>query len=265
MCIEIIARYHILNTHIMIGANGEYLELEQLDKSLTTLAEHYSDGLKPDADGNQKIFPNEDEFRAYTILRHPRDSYIERQDYTRNWPEHVRNSKKVQHAFNLREAMNDHAFPSPYGFEARQYFSTFFELVKSKDTDMFTLCLLQLHFGEIRKHALKMLTDTYMKTSRNTTVDFIKEYLCYESVDIAIDEMTSYGLSIKEYTSDDGQSYRYLEPLTGQLNCKTCIYTAYRISHLTILQQAKKSLAPTPTRLCSDQNWPWHKSPSCTP
>ncbi|KAF8533370.1 SAC3/GANP/Nin1/mts3/eIF-3 p25 family-domain-containing protein, partial [Trichophaea hybrida] len=218
ICTEIIARFHILALHMMSGQpdNQEYMELEQLDKSLTTLGFIYLDGQIPDADQNRKGFPNEPEFRAYTILRHLRDRYVEKDDI-RKWPAEVVYSDRVQHALRIYQAVQRYDRATNYGFHAQHYVKTFFELVKSKETDFITACLLQVYFPEIRRFSLKIMAENYMKTSKMTSVEFIKDFLCYESVEQAEHEIRHYGLSIAEHSAD-GVPFFYLIPGKGSFD-----------------------------------------------
>lgn len=217
-CTEIIARFHILALH-MISENPdhqEYMELEQLDKSLTTLGFIYLDGQVPDANGNRKVFLNEPEFRAYTILRHLRDRYVEKDDM-KKWPTEVVRSKQVQHALRIYQAVQRYERASDYGFHAQHYVKTFFELFRSKDTDFITACLLQVYFPEIRRYSLKIMAENYMKTSKMTSVEFVKDFLCYESLEQAESEIRHYGLSIAQHMTD-GVPFSYVVTGKGQFD-----------------------------------------------
>ena len=209
-CTEIIARFHILALYKMIGHpdHAEFMECEQLDKCLTTLGFLYRDGKK-----KGKVFPNESEFRAYMILRHFRDLYVEQQLVLREWPEEVWESSQVKHALRIYTAVQRYDRPAEDGLHAQHYFNTFFELANAPETDVFTGCLLQICFAEARKFALKIMTENYMKTSKMTTVQFIKDSLRYEAVEQVVEDLQHYGLTVAEHTVD-GVSYLHL--VTGK-------------------------------------------------
>ncbi|KAA8911154.1 SAC3/GANP/Nin1/mts3/eIF-3 p25 family-domain-containing protein [Sphaerosporella brunnea] len=206
-CTEVIIRFHLVGLYLLPD-NDEYMELEQLGKSLTTLSFLYKASQVPDADGNYKRFPNEAEFRSYMILTHIHDGYVEREDFMK-WPEEVRNSEQVKHAIRIYQAAQKCLRGSAEGFNAMHYANTFFTLVASEKTDFTTACLLEVYFADIRKSALQAIASNYMKTSKMTTLDFIQDLLYYEEIEDLIDEIENYGLEVGQNTID-GVSYTYL-------------------------------------------------------
>jgi len=209
-CTEIIARFHILALYKMIGHpdHAEFMECEQLDKCLTTLGFLYRDGKKKGT-----VFPNESEFRAYMILRHLRDLYVEQQLALREWPEEVWESNQVKHALRIYTAAQRYDRRAEDGLHAQHYFNTFFELANASETDLLMGCLVQICFAEVRKYALKTISENYMKTSKMTTVQFIKDCLRYETVEQVMEDLQQYGLTVAEHTIDD---IPYLYLVTGK-------------------------------------------------
>jgi hypothetical protein len=220
-CTEIIIRFHLLGLYLYPD-NEEYMELEQLDKSLTTLSHLYKHSQLPDAQGNYKRFPNEAEFRSYMILRKINDGYIEREDFTK-WPEEVRNSEKVKHAIRINQAAQKYQRSAADGLYSMHYANTFFELVMSQETDFITACLLGIYFADIRRFALQAMAMNYMKTSKMTSVQFIKDFLYYETTDDAIAEMEHYNLEVAVNTVD-GVANVYMVPGKDFDGAKDCAF-----------------------------------------
>ncbi|CAO3665687.1 unnamed protein product [Rhizopus microsporus] len=199
---ERIARFHILCLHEMRGLDeskfSEQQEIEQLRKVLLSLMEFYEDLREEDIET-----PNEAEFRAYYILTHIRDKDIGRQMMAQ--PMHIFDHSYVQralkfHAFAQRsnEIMEtssrrnkpDNAFGSQNNYQA------LFNLITDPETPFLMACLLESHFPEIRKGALKAMNVSYMLRAGGVEAEHVQQALGYDTLKQCIQEALHYGMQV---------------------------------------------------------------------
>lgn len=215
-CHEIIARLHIIALHKLadepVTRFSAQQEMEQLQKVLTTLQQLYDDARDVGI-----FYPNEAEFRAYQLIIHLRDQDQERQ--AQRWAPKVFDSKQVQQAlkfFMLAQRNNAEQVHLRVGNpeSCMNFAGTIFRLLKSKLTSYLQACLLEFHFNDIRKTALKAMKNTYRVGTKMVFLKDIKEMLGYESEEFVLRDCRHYGLSV-EQTEVDGNVLWYLVIVKG--------------------------------------------------
>lgn len=147
--------------------------------------------------------PNEAEFRAYYILTHIRDKDIGRQMMAQ--PMHIFDHSYVQralkfHAFAQRsnEIMEtssrrnkpENAFGSQNNYQA------LFNLITDPQTPFLMACLLESHFPEIRKGALKAMNVSYMLRAGGVEAEHVQQALGYDTLKQCIQEALHYGMQV---------------------------------------------------------------------
>lgn len=215
-CHEIIARLHIIALHKLadepVTRFSAQQEMEQLQKVLTTLQQLYDDARDVGI-----FYPNEAEFRAYQLIIHLRDQDQERQ--AQRWAPKVFDSDQVQQAlkfFMLAQRNNAEQVHLRVGNpeSCMNFAGTIFRLLKSKLTSYLQACLLEFHFNDIRKTALKAMKNTYRVGTKMVFLKDIKEMLGYESEEFVLRDCRHYGLSV-EQTEVDGSILWYLVIVKG--------------------------------------------------
>ncbi|KAK9760878.1 actin cytoskeleton and mitosis protein, partial [Basidiobolus ranarum] len=195
---ERIARYHILCLHQLCDnpSFSEQQETEQLRKVLRSLQEFYDD-LREEG----IPCPNEAEFRAYNIITHLRDIDMARQ--AQLYPKEIFCSSIVQQALKFHSLcqINNAYYKrnmSPNCEAAPNFFSKFFKLVRNGHTSYLMACLLEWHFVDVRKYALKAMNKTFLYQLQGFPVSDLVELLWFDDEDQAIQECQTYGLEVIE-------------------------------------------------------------------
>ncbi|CDZ98814.1 Nuclear protein export factor [Phaffia rhodozyma] len=163
-CHERMARYHIHVVHILGSTEGFSVqqEMEQLRKVLTSLIQFYSDkraSASAQSSAPSLSSPNEAEFCSYLLLTHIFDADILRQ--TEALPANLFHTPAIQLALSLAylaQRSND-PHPSttrikPNSALSQNFFTRLFKQVRKDSTPYLVGCLMESHFGEIRKAAL---------------------------------------------------------------------------------------------------------------
>ncbi|RCH83600.1 hypothetical protein CU098_004615, partial [Rhizopus stolonifer] len=228
---ERIARFHILCLHEMCELDeskfSEQQETEQLRKVLLSLMEFYDD-LREEGIETE----NEPEFRAYHMLSHIRDQDVVRQAQT--LPVHIFRHPYMTRAiefFGLAQRNNEIMETSsrrnkPENVEASQnFYSKFFKLIADPGTPFLMACMLECHFADIRKGALKAMNVSYMMKAGGVEAEHVRQVLAYDSLKHLLNEVALYGIpldmSLDEPTICFGQKhYRtktpiFVEPLSN--------------------------------------------------
>ncbi|KAG8948248.1 hypothetical protein FRC04_009886 [Tulasnella sp. 424] len=172
-CHERIARFHILSLHESrigpepdrdweVALREQYsltLDIEQLNKTLTTLMQYYDDFR---AEG--VTFPNEAEFRAYRLLLQMRDGDVGRR--IQRIPPEVFASPWIQVAIMLRSllqhpssAKSGRAPSVPYAF------TRLLKELKKPSTSFLMACLVNTHLMTLRKETLRAMAGSYLNIS----------------------------------------------------------------------------------------------------
>ncbi|GJJ14158.1 hypothetical protein Clacol_008418 [Clathrus columnatus] len=198
-CFERIARFHILAVHAFCDpegvARGEtkeirgfdyWLEVEQMMKTLQSLIQFYDDRLAIDPQ-----LPNEAEFRAYYLLAHIRSNSILRRLHS--LPQHIFLSPIIQSALEFRAHAQSLAAPtggpgSGSTHKSRtkslaaspplqNFFTRFFKRIESPATSYLLACMLEYHFGGVRKGAVHALWKAYSTRHRGIPIQDVVKML----------------------------------------------------------------------------------------
>ncbi|KAF7728825.1 hypothetical protein EC973_005451 [Apophysomyces ossiformis] len=199
---ERIARFHILSFHEMCELGDEKFseqqETEQLRKVLLSLMEFYDDLREEEIETE-----NEAEFRAYYLITHIRDQDVARQ--TMSLPPHLFFHPYIQRALQfyglaqrnneiLQTASRRH---KPENIEASQnFYSKFFKLIRDPGTPFLMSCMLEWHFPEVRKGALKAMNTAYNKAHSGVPVERVRQVLAYDTSEHLLEEVEIYGLPV---------------------------------------------------------------------
>ncbi|KAG1328469.1 hypothetical protein G6F62_008130 [Rhizopus arrhizus] len=227
---ERIARFHILCLHEMCGMDeskfSEQQETEQLRKVLLSLMEFYEDLREEDIET-----PNEAEFRAYYIITHIRDKDVVRQISSQ--PAHIFKHPYVKQALKFHamaqrsneiEETSSRRNKAENAFGSQNNYDSFFKLVADPHTSFLMACLLETHFPEVRKGALKAMNVAYMARAAGVEAEYVRKVLCYDSLAQCLKEAKHYGIgmdmSLKEPTllfglkHYESRAHVFLEPLS---------------------------------------------------
>ncbi|KAI8975135.1 SAC3/GANP/Nin1/mts3/eIF-3 p25 family-domain-containing protein [Mycotypha africana] len=199
---ERVARFHILCLHEMCEYDeskfSEQQEIEQLRKVLLSLMEFYDD-LREEGIETE----NEAEFRAYHLITHIRDQDLMRQAQT--LPIHVFKHPYMKRALEFHalaqrnnEIMETSSRKNKFlNVEASQNnYTGFFKLIADKDTPFLMACLLECHFADIRKGALKAMNLSYMIKAGGVEAEDVRRVLAYDTMSHLLEEAALYGLVI---------------------------------------------------------------------
>lgn len=200
-CHEKIARYHILSLHVLCEESSfaAQQELEQLSKVLQSLNEFYDD-LRLSSPSS--FSPNEAEFRAYHLLVHLRD--VDTVRAIQALPPALFHAQPIQHALRfhaLAQRANERSGQRsrPPNSEASQnHFVRFFRLIRDdpRTTYLFA-CMLEHHFPDIRRGALKALRKAYMQQHTPLPIDVLSRMLGTDDVLEAANVAEHAGLKVK--------------------------------------------------------------------
>lgn len=202
---------------------------------LVSLMEFYDDLREEGIETN-----NEAEFRAYNIISLIRDQDVARQAMT--LPVYLFKSQPIQRALEFRalSQRNNEIMESssrrnkPENIEASQnFYSAFFKLIADPDTSFLMACMLETHFPEVRKGALKAMNVSYMLKAGGVQAEDVRQVLAYDSVKQLFQEAVLYGIiinnSLGEPTLCFGQKHYntkisvFLEPLSNPSQTKSML------------------------------------------
>lgn len=197
-CNEKIARIHIYSLHIM-AANphieySQQQEMEQLEKSLKTLCDMYSEY-------RNKGFPqppNEAEFRAYFLVLKFQDSDLER--ITLSLPTHIFEDARIQWALYVRRCISTKKLKN-----SLQVYTTFFKtVIDNPDFPFLLLCLLETKFNDIRLHAMKAIFKSVHSKYKNLTLQHLMDALNFQSKEKLKEYLKFYSITYV-YNSDNAE------------------------------------------------------------
>ncbi|KAG2229504.1 hypothetical protein INT48_002410 [Thamnidium elegans] len=228
---ERIARFHILSLHEMCeydeGTFSLSQEMEQLHKTLISLMEFYDDlrdkGIETE---------NEAEFRAYHIISQIKDEDIVQRSI--RLPVYIFKSQYITRALTFRalSQRNNEILETPSrrnkpeNIEVCQnFYLHFFMLIADPGTSFLMACLLETHFSEVRKYALKAMDAFYMMKAGGAQAEHVRQVLAYDTIKQLFKEAMLYGIvidnSLGEPTLSFGQkhyskkSFVFKEPLSN--------------------------------------------------
>lgn len=183
---------------------------------------------------------NEAEFRAYNIISLIRDQDVARQAMT--LPIYLFKSQPITRALEFRalSQRNNEIMESssrrnkPENIEASQnFYSAFFKLIADPNTSFLMACMLETHFPEVRKGALKAMNVSYMLKAGGVQAEDVRQVLAYDSVKQLFQEAVLYGIiinnSLGEPTLCFGQKHYntkiavFLEPLSNPSQKKSLL------------------------------------------
>jgi hypothetical protein len=146
---------------------------------------------------------NEAEFRAYNIISHIRDQDIARQAMT--LPVYIFKSPHITRALEFRalSQRNNEIMESssrrnkPENMEASQnFYSSFFKLIQDSGTPFLMACMLESHFADVRKGALKAMNVSYMIKAGGVQAEDVRQVLGYDTIKQLLEEAQLYGIII---------------------------------------------------------------------
>ncbi|GAA5814801.1 hypothetical protein MFLAVUS_008303 [Mucor flavus] len=236
---ERIARFHILSLHEMCEYDESTFslpqEMEQLHKTLISLMEFYDD-LRDEGIETK----NEAEFRAYHIISQIKDEDIAQRSM--RLPVHIFKSQYVTRALEFRalSQRNNEILETssrrnkPENIEACQnFYSYFFKLIADPSTPYLMACLLETHFSEVRKGALKAMNTSYMMKAGGVPAEHVRQVLAYDTTKQLFKEAMLYGIvidnSLGEPTLSFGQKHYsekffvFKEPLSNPSQRKSLL------------------------------------------
>ncbi|CCG84170.1 protein of unknown function [Taphrina deformans PYCC 5710] len=196
-CHERIVRFHILSLHQMCGIDGfdAHQEMEQLRKTLQSLAEYYDDQRH-----GERTYEHEAEFRAYHIMTRLRDPDVLR--HVQTLPKHIRKDPSVAHALRLykyAQRSNEEVgrFKAPNSEGSYNGYTRFFQLVRSAHTSYAMACLCETQFNSVRKGALKSMRKAFIAAVKAPSVDELVTMLgCDDSEEVEL-QCEQYGVIVR--------------------------------------------------------------------
>ncbi|KAI9317555.1 SAC3/GANP/Nin1/mts3/eIF-3 p25 family-domain-containing protein [Dichotomocladium elegans] len=235
---ERIARFHILSRHELSNYDDEKFseqqETEQLRKVLLSLMEFYDDLREQGIETK-----NEAEFRAYHMIIHIHDHGVARR--MMGLPRHILHHPLLQRALKFYELVqrnneimetserrnkftNIEASPNMY--------SRVFKLVGDPHTSFLLAAMVEWHFPDIRKGALKAMNKAYNFHHRGVEVEYLRQVLGYDSVKHLLSDAECYGLvfdvsptqtTIKFGQRTKGKRLFFVEPLSNPRPTKSML------------------------------------------
>lgn len=85
----------------------------------------------------------------------------------------------------------------PENIEASQnFYSAFFRLIADAKTPFLMACMLECHFADIRKGALKAMNVSYMIKAGGVEAEHVRQVLAYDNIKQLLQEVHLYGIVI---------------------------------------------------------------------
>jgi hypothetical protein len=168
MCLERIARFHILSLHLLSSpANEEqfdrHQEREQLNNTMLSLMYYYDDNR------GRVLFPNEEEFRAYYILFSIHDQRPDLEARVQKWPAALLNSPRVQVALELyAAACNTWEYQGTLDARrpnavAQGFYTRFFHIIDSPSVSYLMACVAEIYFNHLRQTTIRAIWKAYCR------------------------------------------------------------------------------------------------------
>ncbi|EPS34618.1 hypothetical protein PDE_09582 [Penicillium oxalicum 114-2] len=168
LCLERIARFHILSLHLLSSpANEEqfdrHQEREQLNNTMLSLMYYYDDNR------GRVFFPNEEEFRAYYIIFSIHDQRPDLEARVQKWPAALLNSPRVQVALELyAAACNTWEYQGTLDSRrpnaiAQGFYSRFFHIIDSRSVSYLMACVAEIYFTHVRQTTIRAIWKAYCR------------------------------------------------------------------------------------------------------
>lgn len=169
MCLERIARFHIVSLHLLSNPTNEeqfdrHQEREQLNNTMLSLMYYYDDNR------GRIVFPREDEFRAYYILFSIHDQRPDLEARVQKWPADLLASPRVQVALDLFAAAGN-TWEYQGALDARRpnaiaqgFYTRFFNIINSPSVPYLMACVAEVYFNHIRQTAIRAIWKAYCRS-----------------------------------------------------------------------------------------------------
>jgi hypothetical protein len=161
--------------------------------------------------------PNEAEFRSYYILAHIRDTNSTRR--LQALPPHIFTDPVLQTALEFRAyaQRNTHVERRSSSHRAAKLrfrnseaclnaFTRFFKRVRQAGTSYLMGCLLEYHFGGVRKGAIHALWKAYTARHRPMPAADLMEMLGLDSEEKTLEVAQRFGMAMVDETGESGGS-----------------------------------------------------------
>lgn len=217
LCLERIARFHIVSLHLLSSpANEEqfdrHQEREQLNNTMLSLMYYYDDN-------RERIrFPNEDEFRAYYIIFSIHDQRPDLEARVQKWPAWLLNSGRVKVALELyAAACNTWEYQGTLDARrpnaiAQGFYARFFNIVDSPSVSYLMACVAEIYFSYVRQTAIRAIWKGYCRSPASQqhkndewTVDQLTQVLRFDDEDQTLQFCEENDLQLSE--NAEGQLY----------------------------------------------------------
>lgn len=211
-CFERIARFHIVSLHQLARAEKPYdeydpqQEREQLDKTLLSLIQYYSDHA------GRLHLQNEAEFRAYQIVFQIQKATPNLEERIQCWGDDIIQDVQVQQALKIyRAACSFHELQGPFKPErphrvARSNWMAFWKTVDSEETPYLLGCIAEIYFPLLRHTALRAIWYNWKERPRSPSTDWsirdIQATLGFEDEQVTMEHVEKLGFSTKEVYID---------------------------------------------------------------
>jgi hypothetical protein len=217
LCLERIARFHIVSLHLLSSPSNQeqfdhHQEREQLNNTMLSLMYYYDDNR------DRISFPNEDEFRAYYIVFAIHDQRPDLETRVQSWPRKLLQSPKVQVALELFAAAGntweyqgalDEKRPNAI---AQGFYTRFFSVVDSPSVSYLMACVAEIYFNNVRQTAIRSIWKAYCRSpasqqqkNEEWTLDELTETLYFDDEAQTERFCEEQGLDLTE--NSDGQLY----------------------------------------------------------
>ncbi|KAJ5689408.1 hypothetical protein N7462_003800 [Penicillium macrosclerotiorum] len=217
LCLERIARFHIMSLHLLSSpANEEpfdrHQEREQLNNTMLSLMYYYDDNR------GRVHFRNEPEFRAYYILFSIHDQRPDLESRVQKWPASLLHSPQIQVALDLYAAASN-VWEYQGTLDARRpnaiaqgFFSRFFQLVNSRAVSYLMACVAEIYFNQVRQTTIREIWKAHCRSppsqqhrNEEWTVDQLTKVLYMDDDDQTIKFCEEQDLSFSE--NANGEMY----------------------------------------------------------
>ena len=196
-CNERIVRIHLLIIHVMVKSQEQFSlqqELEQLHKSLITLAEIYDD-----VRANGGYCPNEAEFRAYALLSKIRDPQYDKT--IQDLPNEIFKDDLVQMALCFRRIISNSNFIER-GYVRTEnclnFYTQFFKLIQSTQVPFLLSSFLEIYLNDIRFYAMKAVSHSMNKKHKPIPTTLLIDELMFNNYEELVEFSEYYSIAISE-------------------------------------------------------------------
>ena len=213
-CFERIARFHIVSLHQLAQTERPYdeydpqQEQEQLDKTLLSLVQYYTDhkGRVP--------LTNEAEFRAYQIVLQIQKPFPNLEERIECWGDDIIHDARVQQAIKIyraassfREAQGPFKQTAPHRI-ARSDWVDVWKIIDSPETPYLLACVAELYFPLLRHRAVEAIWHNWKLRPRMSSIEWsisdVQVVLGFESNETTLEYLEEHGFSTKEVYADNG-------------------------------------------------------------